>query len=384
MSGYCGTDYHPQEGVACDGETSPVPVCGMCTSAWWHAQLVTCAVSGFFWWQGHLRGLNKSYQFGPKLHWYETIETLPHPTLLEIMVKSCSQCEIHRESRSYKTGPTWRITSEYGNRTSEMFRYIYICSTWAIMCDLIVPDMVLVRHQLICCSSCNSGSSCNVHDAAVWCSLKLRSMFYSTLDCTTWPYLIQANFVALSPQHTGFSFTQVNKNQNLHSHHQPLTKKLTFRWYPFRFCLPSGCDSGPEKRQTRRFEGANLESFQMIRDMSVWCACSIRCCMSSSALKKQYPANYQCTFIRRQLVFWCFEQTLGLSKWLAKRLFFFWWFWLKTSNLQYQLRDELAASPNSWHTACNQPLLMDGGTMWFALRFKKAAMRFASSDLSVT
>ena len=28
--GYCGTDYHPQEGVACDGETSPVPVCGMC------------------------------------------------------------------------------------------------------------------------------------------------------------------------------------------------------------------------------------------------------------------------------------------------------------------------------------------------------------------
>jgi len=30
MSGYCGTDYHPQEGVACDGETSPVPVCGMC------------------------------------------------------------------------------------------------------------------------------------------------------------------------------------------------------------------------------------------------------------------------------------------------------------------------------------------------------------------
>ena len=44
---------------------------------------------------------------------------------------------------------------------------IYIYSTWAIMCDLIVPDMVLVRHQLICCSSCNSGSSCNVHDAAV-------------------------------------------------------------------------------------------------------------------------------------------------------------------------------------------------------------------------
>lgn len=193
--------------------------------SWWHAQSVDFFGGKVIWVDPtNKRGLNKSYQFGPKLHWYETIETLPHPTLLEIMVKRCSQCEIHRESRSYKTGPTWRITSEYGNRTSEMFRYIYIYSTWAIMCDLIVPDMVLVRHQLICCSSCNSGSSCNVHDAAVWCSLKLRSMFYSTLDCTTWPYLIQANFVALSPQHTGFSFTQVNKNQNLHSHHQPSQK----------------------------------------------------------------------------------------------------------------------------------------------------------------
>ena len=28
--GHCGTDYHPQEGVACDGKTAPVPVCGMC------------------------------------------------------------------------------------------------------------------------------------------------------------------------------------------------------------------------------------------------------------------------------------------------------------------------------------------------------------------
>lgn len=26
----CGIDYHPQEGVACEGETAPVPVCGMC------------------------------------------------------------------------------------------------------------------------------------------------------------------------------------------------------------------------------------------------------------------------------------------------------------------------------------------------------------------
>lgn len=196
--------------------------------------------------------------------------------------------------------------------------------------------------------------------------------------------LNSSKFCSSLPSTHGFFFHTSQQKPKPAFSSPTLTKKLTFRWYPFRFCLPSGCDSGPEKRQTRRFEGANLESFQMIRDMSVWCACSIRCCMSSSALKKQYPANYQCTFIRRQLVFWCFEQTLGLSKWLAKRLFFFWWFWLKTSNLQYQLRDELAASPNSWHTACNQPLLMDGGTMWFALRFKKAAMRFASSDLSVT
>lgn len=28
--GHCGIDYHPQEGVACEGETAPVPVCGMC------------------------------------------------------------------------------------------------------------------------------------------------------------------------------------------------------------------------------------------------------------------------------------------------------------------------------------------------------------------
>ncbi|CAE7385009.1 CEP2 [Symbiodinium natans] len=27
---YCGTDYHPEEGVACQGETQPVRVCGMC------------------------------------------------------------------------------------------------------------------------------------------------------------------------------------------------------------------------------------------------------------------------------------------------------------------------------------------------------------------
>ncbi|CAK9109821.1 unnamed protein product [Durusdinium trenchii] len=27
---HCGMDYHPQEGVGCDGETTPVPVCGMC------------------------------------------------------------------------------------------------------------------------------------------------------------------------------------------------------------------------------------------------------------------------------------------------------------------------------------------------------------------
>ena len=31
--GHCGIDYHPQEGVACEGETAPVPVCGMCTWA---------------------------------------------------------------------------------------------------------------------------------------------------------------------------------------------------------------------------------------------------------------------------------------------------------------------------------------------------------------
>lgn len=95
--------------------------------SWWHAQSVDFFGGKVIWVDPtNKRGLNKSYQFGPKLHWYETIETLPHPTLLEIMVKRCSQCEIHRESRSYKTGPTWRITSEYGNRTSEMFRYIYI------------------------------------------------------------------------------------------------------------------------------------------------------------------------------------------------------------------------------------------------------------------
>ncbi|CAE7035012.1 unnamed protein product [Symbiodinium sp. CCMP2456] len=27
---FCGTDYHPEEGVACQGETRPVKVCGMC------------------------------------------------------------------------------------------------------------------------------------------------------------------------------------------------------------------------------------------------------------------------------------------------------------------------------------------------------------------
>merc|ERR1719261_2078932 len=27
---FCGTDYHPEEGSACDGETAPVKVCGMC------------------------------------------------------------------------------------------------------------------------------------------------------------------------------------------------------------------------------------------------------------------------------------------------------------------------------------------------------------------
>ena len=55
-SGYCGTDYHPQEGVACDGETSPVPVCGMCTSAWWHAQSVDLFVARSFEWILQTRG----------------------------------------------------------------------------------------------------------------------------------------------------------------------------------------------------------------------------------------------------------------------------------------------------------------------------------------
>merc|ERR1719261_1428448 len=27
---FCGTDYHPEEGSACDGENDPVKVCGMC------------------------------------------------------------------------------------------------------------------------------------------------------------------------------------------------------------------------------------------------------------------------------------------------------------------------------------------------------------------
>ena len=66
------------------------------------------------------------------------------------------------------------------------------------ICDLIVPNMVLVRHQLICCSSCNSGSSYNVNDAA--CAMLihsekcLRGLCNDSMQCWNAKVIRLANF----------------------------------------------------------------------------------------------------------------------------------------------------------------------------------------------